>query len=132
MSSVTVFNNSALAVSTKTSTTGAVRETFVSKKAFGITSGLKGKALARAHDEYKVRFGVAGNANVSVNIATGQWIAQSVTHAKDGLSHSVKFVNASELEAAQPTDAELIAMFAARGLKIPTVVPAVEVEAAAA
>ncbi len=99
---------------------------YVSKKAYGVANNLKGAALSRAHLEYRIQLGMAGNVNISTMLTTGQILAQKVTTTNDGFK--VAFVHAAKLgvvaadpkaEASKLSDAELLAIVEARKPKAP-------------
>lgn len=129
---VTLFNRAAgeqLPVATKTNKSGAVSVGYLSKKAYGEQKGLKGAALRRAHEAYRVEFGMAGNVNVSAMMTKGEIIAQKVTTTKDGFK--VAFVRAGVLgvqpqpkpeeAAAQLSTEQLLAIINARSTPAPAV-----------
>ena len=62
----------------------------LSQKHFGERSGLKGKALKRAHAEYRIEIGKQLNAKISEQIAKGEILAEVVNPTKTGISVSFR------------------------------------------
>lgn len=132
--SIVVFNRAAgeqLPSVTKTSKGGAVTVGYVSKKEYGQTRGVKGAALARAHLQYRIDIGMAGNVNISTMLTRGEILAQKVTTTKEGFK--VSFTRAGVLGAApqqkpeeiagQLSDEALLAIMAARKAPAQAVAP---------
>lgn len=138
MSNVVLFKRAEgaeqLAMTTKTSKAGYATTAYLSKKAYGIEKQLKGAALGRAHLQYRIDIGMAGNVNISTMLTRGEILAQKVVTTKEGFK--VSFTRAGVLVAApQPkpeevaatlSDETLLALIAARAAKLaPAVQPVV-------
>jgi len=125
MSNVVLFNRAngeQLPSVSKTNKAGNVSIGYVSKKAYGEAKGLKGAALTRAHTQYRIELGMAGNVNISALLTKGEILAQKVTATRDGFK--VAFARAEVLGAAptpkpeevaaQLSDAALLAIISSR------------------
>lgn len=123
MSNIVLFKGTeSLPVSTSTTSKGYTKAGYTSKKDYGTLKGLKGAALTRAHLQYRIDFGMAGNVNISAMLTKGEIVAQRVVTTRDGLK--VTFNRADtfgiaptvkpEEAAAQLTDAQLLAIMASR------------------
>ena len=77
---------------------GAVTMTYLSMKEYGQRLGLKGQALKRAHERYRVDRGTSANANLSSLIAKGLVVLEKVTVAKDKSSFTGKFMASSAFD----------------------------------
>jgi hypothetical protein len=89
---------------------GAVSMTYLSLKEYGIRFGLKGQALKRAHERYRVDRGTSANANLAGLIAKGLVVLEKVTVAKDKSSFTGKFMASSAFDITDPRkEAEKVA-----------------------
>jgi len=131
MSAIALFNgNTSTSIST-VSKGGTV--TFMTKKAYGAKYSLKGAALRRAHEQYRIERGVAGNGALATLMTSGQVLAERVKWNKSETGFTVGFTLASKLgaapvdakaAAAQLSDDQLLAIIAARSASKPATQPA--------
>lgn len=91
----------------KTNKAGYSTTGYLAKKAYGERFDLKGAALGRAHLQYRIDLGMAGNVNVSTMLTRGEILLQKVTTTKDGFKAS--FVKAAALGAAPQQKPEEVA-----------------------
>jgi hypothetical protein len=124
MNAVQVFNgggNGGLELPTKEKQLKNGRSvSYVSKKDYGIHTGLKGNELRRAHDRYRADLGVRGNTNIVSMVAQGQLLVQKLTETKTGFN--VNFIRATQLDldknpvevAGTLTDEQLMAILESR------------------
>lgn len=107
--------------------------TYLSKKDYGTTHGLKGAELRKAHDHYRAEFGMAGNKALSAMIASGEILVQKVADTKNGFNASFVRKSVLDLEvdpltvAAQLTDEQLAGILAARKAAPAAQAPALDV-----
>ena len=109
--SIVVFNRAAGAQlpahTGKTNKAGHFTVGYLSKKAYGEQFSLKGAALSRAHLQYRIDIGMAGNVNISAMLTKGEILAQKVTTTKEGFK--VAFTRAGVLGAAPQQKPEEVA-----------------------
>src|SRR5678815_1941801 len=69
---------------TKVNKAGQTLVSFLTKKDYGVAHELKGAALTRSHQQYRIDRGVALNMRLSAAIASGQIVAEKVATTNDG------------------------------------------------
>lgn len=120
---ISLFNGTSLPMgAVRTSKSGAVSVGYMDRKSYGRALGVKGAALDKAHLQYRIDLGMAGNVNVSALLTSGQILAQKVTNMRSGIMR-VDFMRADKLGvttqkpeeiAAKLSDEQLLAILAAR------------------
>lgn len=104
---VVVFNGS-IEHKVTTNRAGMAVVTYLSKKDYGTQYNLKGAALRRAHDQYRIDRGVAANGNLATLMTSGQIVAEKMRGTGDG-GFSVKFTPARNFGAAPVSDPVAVA-----------------------
>lgn len=108
----------------KTLKSGAVSETYLNRKEYGKVHGLKGAALRRAHDQYRMNRGVKANGGLAALMTSGQVVLEKLTTKANGNGFTAGFTFAREFGAADPrtvaatlSDDELMAIMEERKAK---------------
>lgn len=93
-----VFNGETHQSVVKTSASGSTLCTYLSRKDYGQVNSLKGAALKRAHEQYRLDRGIQANQNVASMLAGGSIVIEKCRMNKSGSAGSFNFTMADQFE----------------------------------
>jgi hypothetical protein len=95
-----VFNGETHQSVVKTSASGSTLCTYMSRKDYGVANNLKGAALKRQHEQYRLDRGIQANSNVASMLAGGKIVIEKCRMNKTGSAGSFNFTMAEQFESA--------------------------------